>query len=104
MLESPYLKSLRNVQLENELKSLRKSIESEKVEKIKTVYQPGSSRGFKSVEKVLGTYDSRVEQIVGKNQESVKNLDQMIKLKEVEVLREIKKKKLVSFGEKKEEK
>ena len=52
----------------------------------------------------MGSFDSRVEQIVGKNQESVKNLDQMIKIKEIQVLKEIKKKKVMPFGEKKEDK
>ena len=102
MIESPYLKALKNVQLQNELKKLRNKIEDDK---IKTIYKPDSTNTkLKIAAKILSTYQERYDNIVVKNQESIKQLNQLIKVKQIQILKEMKKGKMPMGVDKKDEK
>ena len=52
----------------------------------------------------MATYQERYDNIVQKNEESIKNLNQLIKIKEIEVLKDMKKYRATNLSDRKEEK
>lgn len=94
MIESPFFKAQKGVRLEQELRQLRNKVEDSKAEQIKTIYSTRKSLSLEVGLSQAVQSEKKIERVIDKNKDSIKNLEKLIKQKELQVIKEIKKKKL----------
>jgi fructose-1,6-bisphosphatase len=79
-------------------------MEDHKVDKIKTIYQSQQEpKQPKQESTFLQLHSDKIDLMTLKNETSIKNLEKLIKIKEIEVLKELNKKRNHSFVRKSED-